>query len=246
MKTIIVIPARYQSKRFPGKPLKKILGKELVIWVAEACSSVFGKNFVYIATEDKKIAHKSKDYGFKYVFTSKHCMTGTDRVAEVAKKIKSDIYVNVQGDEPLVKYKDIKKVIKYKLKYPNHIVCGFTKIQKNENPSNKNIPKVVLNGSNELIYISRSLIPGSKNKLKKDKNVFLKQVCIYAFNRKELKQFSSFKRKPLIEKIEDIEILRFFEFNKKIKMVETSSGSAAVDEKNDIKKVENLIKKNFK
>ena len=133
------------------------------------------------------------------------------------------------------------KVIKAKLKNPNHIICGYDKIQKIENPKNKNIPKVVLNQKKELVYISRSIIPGSK---KENKNaIFLKQVCIYAFNLQELKKFYNRKKKSALEKIEDIEILRFFDLNKKIKMVKLNSNSVAVDEIKDVKKAELVIKK---
>ena len=243
MKTVIIIPARYQSTRFPGKPLKKILNKEMVIWVAEECAKVSGQEIVYIATDDDRIHAKAKEFGFQAVFTSKDCLTGTDRLAEASKKINADIYINVQGDEPLVKSDDIKKIIDQKIKYPDHVVCGYTEISKNENPLNKNIPKVVLNENEELMYISRSLVPGLKDENLLTKRKYFKQVCIYAFNKHELNKFSLLGKKSTIEKLEDIEILRFFELNIKIKMVKTSSGSLAVDEQNDIKKVEQFLKK---
>ena len=243
MKTVIIIPARYQSTRFPGKPLKKILNKEMVIWVAEECAKVSGQRIVYIATDDDRIHTKVKEFGFQAIFTSKDCLTGTDRLAEASKKINADIYINVQGDEPLVKSGDIKKIIDQKIKYPDHVVCGYTEISKNENPLNKNIPKVVLNENEELMYISRSLVPGFKDENLSTKRKYFKQVCIYAFNKHELNEFSLLGKKSTIEKMEDIEILRFFELNIKIKMVKTSSGSLAVDEQNDIKKVEQFLKK---
>ena len=243
MKAVIIIPARYKSSRFPGKPLKRILNKEMIIWVAEVCEKVLGKKLVYIATDDDRIRTKVKEFGFQTISTSELCLTGTDRVAEASKKINSEIYINVQGDEPLVKSDDIKKIIDYKIKYPDHVVCGYTEISKNENPLNKNIPKVVLNENDELMYISRSLVPDSKNENMPTKKKYFKQVCIYAFNRQELNKFTLFGKKSTIEKLEDIEILRFFELNIKIKMVRTSSGSLAVDEENDIKKIEQYLKK---
>ena len=85
-------------------------------------------------------------------------------MAEASKKIRSKIYINVQGDEPTINPQDIKKVIDTKKKFPNHVICGYDKIHKLENPSNSNLPKVAINGSHELIYISRALIPGKKNK----------------------------------------------------------------------------------
>ena len=243
MKTVIIIPARYQSTRFPGKPLQKILNKEMIIWVAEKCEKVLNKKLVYIATDDERIHAKVKEFDFQTISTSKNCLTGTDRVAEASKKINSEIYINVQGDEPLIKPEDVKMVIDHKLKYPNHVICGYTEISKNENPLNKNIPKVVLNENEELMYISRSLVPGFKDENLSTKRKYFKQVCIYAFNKHELNKFSLLGKKSTIEKLEDIEILRFFELNIKIKMVKTSSGSLAVDEQNDIRKVEQFLKK---
>ena len=215
----------------------------MIIWVSERCKKVFGKDSVYVATDSQKIFNKVKKFGFKGIITSKNCLTGTDRVAEASRKIKSKIYINVQGDEPLIKPEDVKMVIDHKLKYPNHVICGYTEISKNENPLNKNIPKVVLNENEELMYISRSLVPGFKDENLSTKRKYFKQVCIYAFNKHELNKFSLLGKKSTIEKLEDIEILRFFELNIKIKMVKTSSGSLAVDEQNDIKKVEQFLKK---
>ena len=155
----------------------------MIIWVAEVCEKVLGKKLVYIATDDDRIRTKVKEFGFQTISTSELCLTGTDRVAEASKKINYEIYINVQGDEPLIKPQDIKKILDEKLKYPDQVVCGYTEILKNENPLNKNIPKVVLNENDELIYISRSLIPNSKDENLLNKNKYFKQVCIYAFNK---------------------------------------------------------------
>ena len=124
----IIIPARLKSKRFPAKPLAKILDVPMVIRVARICQKVLPKNNIYVATDSKQISEVVKDYGFKFVLTSKKCLTGTDRVAEASKKIAGNIFINVQGDEPLVKPSDIKKVIKYKLKNKNNVICGYNKI----------------------------------------------------------------------------------------------------------------------
>ena len=131
MKTLLVIPARIKSSRFPGKPLAKINNKEMIIWVAETCRNVIGNSNVIIATDDVKIKKVVNDYGFKAIMTSKTCSTGTDRVAEVSKKIKADIYINVQGDEPIIKGSDIKKVISAKVRFPNHVICAYTNLLKN-------------------------------------------------------------------------------------------------------------------
>ena len=242
MKNIsIIIPARYGSKRYKGKPLVKILGREMVLRVADICKKVTGNKYLYVATDSKKISNIVSANGYKYIMTSKKCLTGTDRVAEAAMKIKSKIYINVQGDEPTINPKDIRKIINAKIRYPNHVICGYDRVHKFENPSNTNLPKVVVNSKNELIYISRALVPGSKKKNKD--TVFHKQVCIYAFNKKELKKFLSKNKKSETESIEDIEILRFFDLNIKIKMIRLKSNSVAVDEIKDVKKAEQLLKK---
>ena len=245
MTTSIIIPARYGSSRYRGKPLVKILGKEMVLRVADICRKI--KNVkVFIATDSKKIANVAKKKGYDYIFTSTTCLTGTDRVAEASKKIRSKIYINVQGDEPTINPKDIKKVIKIKKKFPNHVICGYDIVNKLEDPSSNNLPKVVLNSSNELLYISRALIPGKKNK--SEKINYFKQVCIYAFNQFQLKKFYSKKKKSHVEKIEDIEILRFFDYGIKIKMLKLNSNSVAVDEISDVKKAEKILlrkKKNY-
>ena len=242
MSTSIIIPARYGSTRYRGKPLVKILGREMVIRVADICSKI--KNVkVFIATDSKKIANVVKKNGYNYIFTSSSCLTGTDRVAEASNKIRSKIFINVQGDEPTINPKDIKKVIKAKKKFPNHVICGYDKVHNFENPLSINLPKVVVNSKGELIYISRALVPGAK---KTDQKIqYYKQVCIYAFNKRQLKKFYSKRKKSETESIEDIEILRFFDLNEKIKMIKLNSNSIAVDEIADVKKAEKLlIKKN--
>ena len=140
MKSLIVIPARMKSSRLPGKPLKKIHGKELILRVLEACKPLNSKNTkIVVATDNKKIFDRVNFLNFNSILTSKLCRTGTDRVAEVAKKIKADIYINVQGDEPLVNYKDIKKIIEAKKKFPKHVICGYNNLLADENVNNINI-----------------------------------------------------------------------------------------------------------
>ena len=202
----IIIPARYKSSRFPGKPLIKIHGTEMVIRVCKICEKVIKKQHIYVATDDNRIARVVKKYGFNFIMTKTNCLTGTDRVSQASKKIKSKIIINVQGDEPVINPKDIKKIIKAKINFPSHVVCGFNEIPYSD-AENINIPKVVFNKNYDMVYMSRALIPKDKNLNKKNK--IFKQVCIYGFNIKELKEFSSLKRKGSLEKIEDIELLRF-------------------------------------
>ena len=240
MKACVIIPARYSSSRFPGKPLFKLNNKPMVIWVAERSASAVGKENVYIATDDKQIADVVNSYGFHYLMTSPSCLTGTDRVAEASLQINYDILINVQGDEPLVSPFDILKAISLKEKYPSYVINGFTTVADNEVPESVNIPKIVMNESNILTYISRSLIPGTKDSADKP-DVFLKQVCIYAFSPGDLRLFSSYGRKSLLESYEDIEILRFFELNRQILMFKCASGSLAIDVLEDVPAVESRL-----
>ena len=147
----------------------------------------------------------------------------------------------MQGDEPLINPYDIKKIISVKKKNRDYIICGMTKIDKSENPKSFSIPKVVFDKSFDMVYMSRSLIPGIKTKKSSKKKTYWKQVCIYAFTKNELKLFGKNKKKSSLEKAEDIEILRFLDNKKKIRMVKTKAGSVAVDYPKDIKLVEKLI-----
>ena len=241
MKVIIVIPARYSSSRFPGKPLVKLLGKPMIIWVAELSTKAVGKENVYIATDDDQIQKTVIQMGYKVVMTSKNCLTGTDRLAEVAKKIEADIYINVQGDEPLVDPTDIQKVIDLKKQYPNDVINAYTKMEKDEDPQSLSKPKIIFTEDKRMVYISRQPLPGFKDP-KYTSKVYYKQVCIYAFNREELIKFGNFGRKSKLEESEDIEIIRFLEWGKIIRLVETQPESLAVDTPNDVEKVENVLR----
>ena len=114
MSTAIIIPARFNSSRFPGKPLAKILGKEMILRVLDICKKTISKNKIFVATDDKRIKKVVEKNKFKVLLTSRKCKTGTDRVAEASLKVKAKIIVNVQGDEPLINYKDILKIVSAK------------------------------------------------------------------------------------------------------------------------------------
>ena len=241
MKSVVIIPARYKSSRFPGKPLVNLLGKPMVLWVAELSAKAVGQENVYIATDDKRISKVVVDAGFNAIMTSDKCFTGTDRLAEAAKQISADIYINVQGDEPLVNPKDIVNIIKAKKLYYNEIINGYCSISSEEDPNNVNIPKVIFTEDNSLVYMSRQAIPGFKDNSQAPSQYY-KQVCIYAFTADELKSYADYGRKSTLEASEDIEIIRFLEWGKKIRMVETSPGSLAVDAQEDVAKVEQGLK----
>ncbi len=213
----------------------------MIIRVAEITANALGKENTFVATDDKRIMDVAEKHGFKAVLTSEGALTGTDRIAEVAQKIGADIYVNIQGDEPLLDFEDIKKVVAQKHKFPKEVINCMCPIGKDEDPANVNIPKVVAAEDLRLIYMSRLPIPGSKSADSAPK-AYWKQVCIYAFSKEELKAFSRNGRKGYLEGVEDIEVLRFLELGVPVRMVKVAGGSRAVDIPDDVKAVEALLK----
>lgn len=243
MKIVGVIPARYQSSRFPGKPLVNLNGIPMIIRVAKIVEKVLGKENTYVATDDDRIKDVVESHGFKAVMTSSDCLTGTDRVYDFSKQVTANIYINVQGDEPLLNHEDIQKIIDIKKDNMNSVINGMCSLAHDEDPHNVNTPKVVTNKFNNLLYMSRLAIPGIKSMKEGLLPDYKKQVCIYAFSQEELEAYGSRHEKAIFEGFEDIEILRFFDLNIPVKMVETSGSSLAVDVIKDVAKVEaELIK----
>jgi len=232
----VFIPARYSSSRFPGKPLVSLLGKPMVLWVAERSAEAVGKEHVFVATEDERIVQVVENAGFQVLMTSGTALTGTDRLAEAAQQVNYDIYVNVQGDEPMVDPADIRRCIEMKSKYPDRIINGYCWVSENEDPANINLPKVITNEKDDLVYMSRAALPAFKDRANAPKH-YKKQVCIYCFSRSELEVFAAFGRKSELEKAEDIEILRFLELGCSVRMIECHAG-LAVDVPNDVPRVE--------
>ena len=237
---LLIIPARYQSKRLPGKPLIDLKGLPMIIRTYNQCKKAVHQSKILVATDHKKIFQLCKKKNINTIMTSKKCLTGTDRIAEVSKKIKKKFYINVQGDEPMCNPNDIKKVINYAKKYPNIVINGFTEIKDAKEFNSSHIPKVVFKQNGDLIYMSRAPIPSNK---KKSLIKAWRQVCIYSFPYKSLKIFSNLTKKTPLEKIEDLELNRFVEIGHKVKMIKLSNKSIAVDTKNDLKKIRRFIKR---
>ena len=236
---LIIIPARYSSKRLPGKPLIDINGIPMIIRTFNQCKKAVPASKIIIATDDKRIQKICSKNGINSIITSKRCLTGTDRIAEVAKKIKKSFYINVQGDEPICNPKDIKKIVNFAKKNPNLIINGYTEIKDKEMFYSPNVPKVVFDKNQKLLYMSRAPIPSNK------KQTFIKswrQVCIYSFPYKSLKIYTSIKKKTTLELIEDLESNRFLELGYQVKMLKMSNKSVAVDTKEDLVKVRKLVK----
>ncbi|MBT2642211.1 3-deoxy-manno-octulosonate cytidylyltransferase [Bacillus sp. ISL-41] len=238
MKYCVIIPARYQSTRLPGKPLIDICGIPMIIRTYQQCIKACPAEMVYVATDDERIKELCEKDGIQVIMTSNDCLTGTDRIAECTRYIDADIFINVQGDEPIFNPEDLKRVISNLFKYPGEILNGYCEIGDEQLFRSGSIPKVVFRPDGRLLYMSRSSIP--TNKILGYEKAW-RQVCVYAFPRKALEEFASVSEKTILEKIEDIEILRFLELGWEVRMIKLSSASIAVDNPEDIKRVEESL-----
>lgn len=241
MKFIVVIPARLASSRLPGKPLVDIAGKSLIQRTWEQTVKAVSPELVYVATDDESIVEHCKARGIQTIMTSDKCLTGTDRVAEVATKIIADYYINVQGDEPVMNPQDILATINACSLYPGEVINGFAPIKSEVDYRSLTIPKVVTRPDGRLLFMSRSPIPGNKS------NVFIKawkQVCVYAFPRQSLFDYTGTDGKTELEEMEDLEMLRFLELGYEVRMIPLSTQSIAVDTPADVEKVLQYLKEN--
>ncbi len=244
-----VIPARYGSTRFEGKPLADILGKPMIQHVYEGVRQSKLIDEVIVATDDQRIIEAVQSFGGKAIMTSPTHFTGTDRVAEVAKKLRSEIIVNVQGDEPLIKGVIIDNAIRPLLTDESlQISTLITRIEEVRDWLNPHIVKVVVDQKNFALYFSRSPIPfprdlnigrleshpfGTDRPL--PKRVF-KHIGLYVFRRKFLLHFSKMKPTPL-EKLEKLEQLRALENGYRIKTTPVDYEPLSVDTPEDLQKV---------
>ena len=243
MKIIGVIPSRYESSRFPGKPLAEICGKPMIYWVYNQVVKVKEFDEVYVATDDKRIEDVCKQYNMNVIMTANTHQTGTDRLGEVAQKIEADFYVNIQGDEPMIEPETIKKIVDYKMAHPEtEVINTITPIKEEMEITLNTCVKVVTNAQDDGVYLSRSPIPYPK----KGQNItYYKHLGLYGLSRKALLFFASAERTKL-EQIEDIEMLRFVENHINIKFVTVDSSTIAVDRQEDIARVEAAMNKRSK
>lgn len=243
MKIIGIIPARYKSTRFEGKPLADICGKPMIWWGYKQATKVKELNEVYVATDDEKIEKVCKEYGINVIMTRDDHSTGTDRVAEVARKVPADLYINIQGDEPMIEEDNIlKAILPFYEDETLQITNLMAEIKDPVEVVNYTIPKVITNHDNIGVYLTRSCAPYPKSSLD---YCFYKQVCVYGFKPNALEFFSKTKRGKM-ESIEDIEILRFIENGYKVKYIEVLTKSIAVDTPKDLEKVRKIISKREK
>ncbi|MBM7622931.1 3-deoxy-manno-octulosonate cytidylyltransferase [Sporohalobacter salinus] len=238
-KVVGIIPARYGSTRLPGKPLLDICGEPMIqhVYKRAAKAEVFDR--IIVATDDKRIKKAVEEFGGKAVMTSVEHTTGTDRLAEAAKKIEADIIVNIQGDEPLINPAMIDELVHPLLSDSTLVMSTLKKEIKSETEvENPDLVKVVTDKDDYALYFSRSLIPYSRNK--KTKNKFYKHIGLYAYQKSFLFEFARLESTPL-EQVESLEQLRALENGYRIKVVETEYTPVGVDTKNDLEKVRKLM-----
>lgn len=242
MKIIGVIPARYQSSRFPGKPLADICGKPMIWWVYQQCMKVDDFDEVYVATDDDKIFSACTELGVKVIMTSDTHRTGTDRIGEVARKIPADLIVNIQGDEPLLEPATIKAAIEPFYHNPDLQISNLmAKITDPIDVVNCTVPKVITNRDGIGVYLTRATAPYPKGSLD---YAYYKQVCVYGFKPEALQFYCDYGMtygKAKVEAVEDIEILRFIENGYKVQYIEVDSETVAVDTPNDLQKVRAIV-----
>jgi len=239
MKIICIIPARYESSRFPGKPLANILGKPMIYWVYTAISQINEINQTYVATDDERIFNAVEAFGGKAVMTGE-CACGTDRVYEACADMDFDVVLNIQGDEPMMS-KDIVLDLISAFKCPDVYMATLKKrIDTEKEINDPNIAKLITDNNKDAIYFSRSTIPYNR-----DKNpdvVYFKHIGVYAYKKDFIKKFVHLPRTSL-EIAEELEQLRAIENGYKIRVVETQHQSIGVDLPQHIPIVEEYMKK---
>ncbi len=245
MNIVGIIPSRYASTRFPGKPLTDIAGKSMIQRVYEQARKAKSLSDVYVATDDARIEEHVKSFGGKVIMTSDKHQSGTDRCFEAVFEIPgmADVVINIQGDEPFIHPEQIDQVASCFLSPSTQIATLVMKMKTTVDLFNPNVPKVVLNKDMEAIYFSRQAIPymrGVEPEEWLNHFTFFKHVGIYAYTVKALKEITSLKQSTL-ELAEGLEQLRWIENGYKIKVKFTEFESVAVDAPEDLKKLPKFL-----
>lgn len=233
MKGLGIIPARFGSTRFPGKPLIEINGKSMirrVIDQAKKCSSLAE---VWVATDDERIFNHVVEYGCKAFYTSEDCNSGTERICELLPNIEGqfDFVLNIQGDEPFVHVESLQELSKALISSKTDIATLAVQIENSEEANDSNRVKVVFSTSGRALYFSRSTIPFARNG---EPNYF-KHLGVYAYTTNALQQINHLKPSPL-ELTESLEQLRWLEYDLSISVVVTSHDSTGIDSPEDLAK----------
>lgn len=239
MKVAVIIPARFGSTRLPGKPLKDILGRPMVLRVYDQCIKASGVDAVFVATDDERIYKAVVDGGGKALMTSQDHLTGTDRVKEASEKIDCDVVINVQGDEPLVTVDMIEKAVEPFVD-PSIMMTTLKSLIKDEfEISNPNVVKVVTDREGFALYFSRSAIPFDRDD--NEGTEYFKHIGLYGYRKDFLKTYADLKPTKL-ELSEKLEQLRALENGYKIFVRKCDFDGHSVDTEEDLQKVIEIIK----
>lgn len=245
MRFIVIIPARYQSIRFPGKPLALLGSKSVIQWVYE--NSVKVLNDVWVATDDERIYREVQSFGGKAIYTSSEHKSGTDRCAEAARLLKKelefDVVINVQGDEPFVRSEQLEQLM-FCFDGNTKIATLVRAIDEPEELFNPNRPKVVLDNSGHALYFSRSPIPFVRGHEEENWHMnhhFMAHVGMYAYTSDTLQEITSLDP-GILEKTEALEQLRWLENGYRIKTAVTHHQSIGIDTPEDLQAAELLLK----
>ncbi|MGB0915217.1 MAG: 3-deoxy-manno-octulosonate cytidylyltransferase [Crocinitomicaceae bacterium] len=238
MKIIGVIPARYASSRFPGKPLIDLKGKSMIQRVYEGAVKSEMLSEVIVATDDQRIYDEVNRFGGKVQMTSENHTTGTDRCGEVADNINADIIINIQGDEPLVDYRQLDQLCAAFEDETVGIATLGIKGVSAEEQNNSNRIKIVLDKQNNALYFSRSPIPNTANANLDAVNQFdfYRHIGLYAYRKETLMELVNLE-KTLLEQVESLEQLRWLYNGYGIRVVETTIETPNIDVPEDIEKV---------
>lgn len=242
MKTIAIIPSRYGSSRFPGKPLAMISGKPMIQWVYENVSKASFLDAVYVATDDQRIFDCVEKFGGKALMTASTHTCGTDRLAECAELLQledEDLVLNIQGDEPLIKAEMVRDL--YSCFDSDKVYMGTLKkrIEVSEELNNPNVVKVINDVNDYAIYFSRYCLPFERDGKKAD---HYKHIGAYGYKTWFLKKYSKMAETPL-EISESLEQLRVLENGYKIRVKETKYPTVGVDTPEQIAQVEEELRK---
>ena len=244
-KIIGIIPARYASTRFPGKPLVDIAGKTMIQRVYEQASKAESLSKVVIATDDVRIADEVKRFGGEFIFTSSNHQSGTDRCADVIETLPGyDIVINIQGDEPFIEPAQIELLASCFTEEKVQLATLIKSIQSQESVYNPNSPKVVIDVNGRAMYFSRSPIPFIRNGepgVWAEKHQFYKHIGIYGYRTESLKAITKLPPSSL-EIAESLEQLRWIENGFYIQTKVTDLETVAIDTPEDLLKLNKLLK----
>lgn len=240
MKVVGIIPARYASSRFPGKPLAMLKGKYVVQHVVEQVSKVLTD--VYVATDDERIAKAVEEFGGKVILTRADHQSGTDRIAEAVSKLETvyDVVVNIQGDEPFIHESQIRTVVECFEDPTTDIATLGKKFDTLSAAKNPNSPKIILDNNNCAMYFTRALVPYIRNKAEEEwleAYPFLKHIGLYAYRTEVLKAITRLPQSSL-ELAESLEQLRWLQNGYKIKVGLTDIETIGIDTPEDLERAE--------